>query len=151
MDTPFDEEKGLSLGAADYVAKPIRPAILMARIDAHLRLKLINDCLYDQNNFLEQEINRRMEDNLIIQNVSIRALAHLAEIRDPETGQHILRTQSYVKILAQYLYKKRLYTETINNNYIDLITRSAPLHDIGKVGIPDNILLKAGKLDATFT
>jgi len=148
MDSLLDEEHGLSLGAVDYVIKPIRPAILMARVDAHLRLKQANDFLYSKHDFLEQEINWRMEENLIIQNVSIRALAHLAEIRDPETGQHILRTQSYVNILAQYLYKKQLYPETINNNYIDLVTRSAPLHDIGKVGIPDHILLKNGKLNA---
>ena len=147
MDTLQDEEYGLSLGAVDYVTRPIRPAILMARVDVHLRLKKANDFLYSKNDFLEHEICRRMEENLIIQNVSIRALAHLAEIRDPETGQHILRTQSYVNILAQYLYKKQLYPETINNNYIDLITRSAPLHDIGKVGIPDHILLKKGKLN----
>ncbi|MFT7008248.1 MAG: putative two-component system response regulator [Colwellia sp.] len=147
MDTLVDEEYGLSLGAVDYVTKPIRPAILMARVATHLKLKQVNNFLYDQNDFLEQEISRRMDENLIIQNVSIRALAHLAETRDPETGQHILRTQSYVKTLAQHLYKKQLYTDTIDNHYIDLITRSAPLHDIGKVGIPDSILLKNGKLD----
>ncbi|MFT7005827.1 MAG: putative two-component system response regulator [Colwellia sp.] len=147
IDTLLDEERGLSLGAVDYVTKPIRPAILMARVDAHLRLKQANDFLYSKHDFLEQEIRRNIKENLIIQNVSIRALAHLAEIRDPETGQHILRTQSYVKILAEHLYKKNLYPETLNNNYIDLITRSAPLHDIGKVGIPDYILLKNGKLN----
>jgi putative two-component system response regulator len=148
MDTLLDEEHGLSLGAVDYISKPIRPAILMARVDAHLRLKQANDFLYDQNDFLEQEISRRMAENLVIQNVSIRALAHLAEIRDPETGKHILRTQSYVKILAQHLYENNVYSDTINNNYIDLITRSAPLHDIGKVGIPDHVLLKKGKLNS---
>jgi putative two-component system response regulator len=147
MDTPLDEEHGLSLGAVDYVTKPIRRAILMARVDVHLRLKQANDFLYSKHDFLEQEIRWNMEENLIIQNVSTRALAHLAEIRDPETGQHIIRTQSYVKILAEHLYKKQRYPETINNNYIDLITRSAPLHDIGKVGIPDYILLKNGKLN----
>ena len=107
MDAQIDEEYGLSLGAVDYVTKPIRPAILMARVDAHLRLKQVNDFLYDKNDFLEDEITRRMEENLLIQNVSIRALAHLAEIRDPETGNHILRTQTYVKILAQNLHKKK--------------------------------------------
>tara|TARA_R110001583_G_scaffold77851_3_gene211593 strand:+ start:16945 stop:18126 length:1182 start_codon:yes stop_codon:yes gene_type:complete len=148
MDALIDEEYGLSLGAVDYVTKPIRPAILMARVDAHLKLKRANDFLYSKNNFLEQEISRRMRENLIIQNVSIRALAHLAEIRDTETGQHIIRTQSYVNVLAQHLYKKHRYPDTINNSYIDLVTRSAPLHDIGKVGIPDHILLKPDKLNA---
>lgn len=148
MDALTDEEYGFSLGAVDYITKPIRPAILMARVDAHIKLKRANDFLYNKNDFLEQEISRRMEENLIIQNVSIRALAHLAEIRDPETGQHIIRTQSYVNILAQHLYKNHQYPDTINNSYIDLVTRSAPLHDIGKVGIPDHVLLKAGQLNA---
>jgi len=147
MDSPLDESYGLSLGAVDYVTKPIRPAILMARVDAHIRLKQVSDFLSDKNDFLEQEVSRRMKENLVIQNASIHALAHLAEIRDSETGQHILRTQYYVKILAQHLYKKHLFTDTINNNFIDLVTRSAPLHDIGKVGIPDHVLLKAGKLN----
>ena len=148
MAALLDEERGMSLGAVDYVIKPIRPAILMARVDAHLKLKLASDFLAGKNEYLEKEINRRIQENLTIQNVSIRALAHLAEMRDPETGKHILRTQSYVKVLAQHLNNKNLFPEIINRNYIDLVTRSAPLHDIGKVGIPDNILLKKGELSA---
>lgn len=146
MEATEDEEKGLALGAVDYITKPIRPAILLARVKAHLTLKQARDFLHDKNDYLEAEIARRMEENQTIQNVSIRALAHLAETRDPETGDHILRTQSYVQILAKRLQGHSRFCDTITGHFIPLLTRSAPLHDIGKVGIPDHVLLKPGKL-----
>ncbi len=146
MDAITDEEYGFQLGVVDYITKPIRPAILLARVKAQLTLKQMNDFLLDKNTYLEAEINRRMQENLTIQNVSIRALAHLAETRDPETGEHIMRTQSFVKILAEGLQSHPRFKEVIDEKYINLVTRSAPLHDIGKVGIPDNILLKPGAL-----
>mgnify|MGYP002641671711 CR=1 FL=1 len=148
LDDVTDEETGFNLGAVDYITKPIRPAILLARVNAHVELKQTRDLLNHKNEFLEEEVARRMEENYIIQNVSIRALAHLAETRDPETGDHILRTQSYVKILATRLQRSSRFKDTITDHYIDLLAKSAPLHDIGKVGIPDNILLKPGKLTA---
>ena len=146
MEGAEDEEKGLELGAVDYITKPIKPAILLARVKAHLTLKQARDFLHDKNAYLEAEIARRMEENQIIQDVSIRALAHLAEIRDPETGEHILRTQAYVHVLAMRLKEHGRFSDTITDRYVLLLTKSAPLHDIGKVGIPDNILLKAGEL-----
>ncbi len=148
MDSVIDEEKGLVLGAVDYVTKPIVPAILLARVKAHLILKQAQDFLLNKNDYLEAEVTRRMQENEVIQNVSMRALAHLAEIRDPETGEHILRTQAYVEVLARHLQNHPRFSESINEHYIGLVTKSAPLHDIGKVGIPDHILLKPGKLTA---
>lgn len=146
METAEDEEKGLELGAVDYIVKPINPAILLARVKTHLLLKQARDFLNDKNAFLETEVSRRMEENQIIQNVSICALAHLAEARDPETGDHIIRTQAYVEILARHLQNHPRFSKTITPRFIQLLTKSAPLHDIGKVGIPDKILLKPGKL-----
>jgi putative two-component system response regulator len=148
MEAAEDEEKGLVLGAVDYIMKPINPAILLARVKTHITLKRARDFLHDKNAYLEAEVTRRMEENQIVQNVSIRALAHLAEIRDPETGEHILRTQAYVQILARCLQGHPRFSDTITDRYIQLLSRSAPLHDIGKVGIPDHILLKPGKLTA---
>src|SRR5450631_644187 len=97
MNATEDEEKGLALGAADYITKPLRPAIVLARVRTHLELKQARDRLKRDNKFLEGELNRRMHDNLAIQEVTIRALARLAETRDNETGNHILRTQAYVR------------------------------------------------------
>lgn len=142
-----DEERGLEMGAVDYITKPISPIVLQARVNTHLLLKYAQDYLADKNTFLETEVHRRMEENQQIQNISIRALAHLAETRDPETGQHILRTQSYVNLLARLLSEREEYKTLVTPEYVDLITRSAPLHDIGKVGIPDSVLLKPGKFD----
>jgi len=142
-----EEEEGLFLGAVDYITKPINPAILLARVRTHLLLKQAKDFLNDKNDYLEEEVNRRMQENQVIQNVSIRALAHLAETRDPETGEHILRTQSYVAVLAKHLKTNPRFSEMVTDHYIELLFKSAPLHDIGKVGIPDHVLLKPGKLN----
>lgn len=143
---PQSEEFGLSLGAADYITKPIKPVVVQARVRTQLEAKQARDGLQNQNAALEAEVARRMAENDLIQQVSIRALAHLAEIRDPETGNHILRTQGYVRLLASALADHPRFADTLTPGYIDLLSRSAPLHDIGKVGIPDHILLKPGKL-----
>ena len=148
METASDEERGLQMGAVDYIIKPINATILLARIKIHLSLKKANNILQDSNAYLEKEVTKRLAENQIIQDVSIRALAHIAETRDPETGDHILRTQGFVHILAKRLQKHPRFRDTLSEHYIQLLTKSAPLHDIGKVGIPDNILLKPGKLTA---
>ncbi len=148
LDGVQDEERGLQLGAADYISKPITPMLVLARVKTQLEAKKARDWLSDQNTALEAEVGRRMTENDLTQRVSIRALAHLAETRDPETGRHILRTQGYVQHLALGLRQNARFASTLSDRYIDLLSRSAPLHDIGKVGIPDHILLKPGKLTA---
>ncbi len=148
MDSVDAELRGLDAGAVDYITKPVVPAIVLARIHTQLELKQARDRLTDQNTWLEAEVARRMEDNEIIQEVGIRALAHLAETRDSETGNHILRTQGYVHELARRLRSHPRFAATLTDHYITLLARSAPLHDIGKVGIPDAILLKPGPLTA---
>lgn len=146
MDSVDDEEHGLHLGAVDYIIKPIKPAIVLARVAAHLELKEARDWLQDQNAFLEAEVERRMHDNQLIQDISIRTLASLAEARDTETGNHIRRTQSYVAVLARHLSSHHRFSGFLTPNMIKIVAKSAPLHDIGKVGIPDSILLKPGRL-----
>jgi putative two-component system response regulator len=86
------------------------------------------------------------EQITLTQDITIESMGTLAEYRDPETGGHIKRTQRYIRLLATELMDHPKYKETLNQNTIDLLYKSAPLHDIGKVAIPDNILLKAGKL-----
>jgi putative two-component system response regulator len=111
-------------------------------------LKQARDWLMSQNDYLEAEVLKRTAENDLIQEISIRALAHLAEIRDPETGNHILRTQHYVRTLALHLRQLPNFTDVLTDHYIKTLARSAPLHDIGKVGIPDAILRKPGPLTA---
>jgi putative two-component system response regulator len=141
-----DEERGLAQGAVDYIAKPIKPALVLARVLTQLEAKLIRDWLKDKNSILEAEVSRRMVENDLTQRVTIGALAHLAEMRDHSTGNHILRTQNYVCVLALHLRHHPRFSASLDARTIDLLTKSAPLHDIGKVGIPDSILLKPGPL-----
>ncbi len=148
LDSTEDEEKGLELGAVDYIAKPYRPPIVLARVHTQLELKRARDWLADQNAWLEAEVARRMRDVLLVQDITINALAELAETRDPETGNHIRRTQEYMRILAGCLREHPRFSGFLTDKVIELLVKSAPLHDIGKVGIPDHILLKPGKLTA---
>jgi putative two-component system response regulator len=148
-----DEEKGLLLGAVDYITKPISPPIVMARVKTHLTLKAAADFLINHNQFLENEVAKRTREILAIQrelldiqDVTIMALASLAETRDNETGNHLRRTQHYIKVLAEKLKSHPRFCDFLSDSNIDLLFKSAPLHDIGKVGIPDYILLKPGRL-----
>ncbi|MFZ4535910.1 HD domain-containing phosphohydrolase [Propionivibrio sp.] len=146
IDADEVEEQAFSAGIADYIIKPIKPVVVLARVRSQLLVRQARHWLQDQNHALEAEITRRMRENELIQAVSIRALAHLAETRDNETGNHIQRTQAYVRLLATRLAKHPRFASILDNKYIEMLARSAPLHDIGKVGIPDYILLKPGKL-----
>lgn len=146
MDTAADEEKGLSLGAVDYITKPFNPAIVLARVKTHIELKKARDRLTEENAWLDAEVARRMRENQLIQDLNIRALASLAELRDMETGHHILRTQLYVELLANHLREHPNFQTALDGPRLNMVVKAAPLHDIGKVGIPDAILLKPGKL-----
>src|SRR5574343_53880 len=128
MSADEDEETGLGLGAVDYVTKPIRPANLNAR--------------------LESEVKQRTFELELIKEVTMQALATLAEKRDNETGNHLIRTRSYIEILMQGLCARPEFASQLDPLTQELIAKAAPLHDIGKVGIPDAILLKPGRLTA---
>ncbi len=141
-----DETMGLELGAVDYLIKPVNPAIVQARVKNHLELKEAREYLKNQNIILEEKVVERTQELIITQDVTIQCMASLAETRDNETGGHIRRTQNYVRALAEKLSEKEKYRNILDFRTIDLLQKSAPLHDIGKVGIPDSILLKPGKL-----
>lgn len=116
--------QGLSAGADDFIAKPYSPGEVLARIRAGERIL-----------------------SLETRDVAIFALAKLAESRDVDTGAHLERVQHYCRILAQNMAHLEKYHEVISSEFIRLIFQTSPLHDIGKVGIPDAVLLKPGKLD----
>jgi len=145
-DGASDEEKGLQLGAVDYITKPIKPLVALARVKTQIENKRAQDWLADQNAFLEREVLRRMHDNELVQTASVHALAILAETRDTDTGHHIHRTQAYVEVLAGALSTRTAYQTQLSTEQLKLIVQAAPLHDIGKVGIPDHILRKPGRL-----
>ncbi len=141
-----DETLGFELGAVDYITKPISPPLVLARVKTHLLLKAAADFLRDQNQYLETEVANRTREIGTIQDVTIIAMASLAETRDNETGNHIRRTQNFVKILAEQLQQHPRFAHYLTPSQIEILHKSAPLHDIGKVGIPDRILLKPGPL-----
>ena len=142
-----DEKKGLELGAADFITKPVNPPIVMARVATQLHVKAAADFLKDQNSYLETEVGKRTRELAAIQDVTILAMASLAETRDNDTGNHIRRTQHYVKLLADHLQSHPRFASFLTDHTIGMLFKSAPLHDIGKVGIPDRILLKPGRFE----
>lgn len=136
-----DEAKGLAMGAVDYVTKPFSPDLVRARVRNQLELKRHRDQL-------EELVRERTRELELTQEVTIESMASLAEYRDPETGGHIKRTQNYVRALAVQLKEHPKFAAVLDETTIELLYRSAPLHDIGKVAIEDSILLKPGKLTA---
>ncbi|MDX1692576.1 MAG: two-component system response regulator [Ketobacteraceae bacterium] len=134
-----DEARGLQLGAVDYISKPFIPNLVKSRVANQLELKKHRDRL-------EELVQARTEEILSLRDITIEAMGTLAEYRDPETGGHIKRTQNYIKLLAEALMADRRYASELDPESIELLFKSAPLHDIGKVAIRDHILLKPGKL-----
>ena len=130
----------------DYITKPIKQKVVLARIKTHIALQAAANFLEDKAQYLESEVARRSREIEAIQDVTILAMASLAETRDNETGNHIRRTQLYVFTLAEKLKTHPRFANFLTEHTIKLLFKSVPLHDIGKVGIPDRILLKPGKL-----
>ncbi|NDI77135.1 HD domain-containing protein [Psychrilyobacter piezotolerans] len=120
---------------------------MIKRINARdMELKQVKSKLEEQNGVLEQKVDERTKELVQTQEVTIKSLAVLAETRDNETGMHVYRTKNYVRILAEHLKDHPRFSSYLNETNIELIVNSAQLHDIGKVGIPDRILRKKGKL-----
>jgi putative two-component system response regulator len=134
--------RGFQVGAVDYVTKPFEILEVRSRVETHLALAQARHALANQNQLLEEQVRQRTRELVMTQDVTIHALAGLAETRDNETGGHIRRTQNYVRVLAEQLREPG----ALSAAEIDQLYKSAPLHDIGKVGIPDAILLKPGPL-----
>lgn len=146
MNAPEDEERGLRAGAVDFVTKPINPSVLLARVQNHLASKQWRDFLAHRNAWLEREVERRLDEVHRLQDASIYVMVSLAEFRDEDTGNHIRRTQSFVELLLREARQHPELAEWLDEDTATLIIKSAPLHDIGKIAIPDSILLKPGKL-----
>lgn len=138
--------KGFSLGAVDYILKPFDTLEVLARIRTHLALRRNTLELWHQKDILERKVRERTREISLTQEATIESLASLAEYRDPETGGHIQRTKTYVRVLAERLRSHPRFSNELGDTTIDLLEKCAPLHDIGKVGVPDHILQKPGRL-----
>ena len=140
--------QGLRLGAVDFVHKPLQVPVLRARVATHLELRRARELLADQNQRLTLEVHHRTLEIRLVQDASLRAMAQLGETRDNETGHHIRRTQLYVQLLAERLQHHPRFAAALAGGRMAQVIDAAPLHDIGKIAIPDRILLKPGPLDA---
>ena len=141
-----DETKGFELGAVDYITKPIKPQVVTARVNTHIKLKQTEAKLENQNEILEEKVKIKtalLEESLEkVKKASIETiyrLAKAAEYRDDDTGAHILRMSNYSAVIALAFGESRESAEKL--------LYSAQMHDLGKIGIPDSILLKPGKLN----
>ena len=127
-----DEAKGLALGAVDYVTKPFSPELVKSRVGNQLKLK-------HQQDHLATLVRERTQEVALTQEVTIDAMAVLAEYRDPETGGHIQRTKNYVRVLAEHLKTHPEYSGFLSHETIDLLYKSTPLHEIGKASCRERV------------
>lgn len=141
-----NEIRGLELGAVDYIRKPLNMRSLRKRLELHSNLRNARKSLEQHNFILEQKVQERTTECNLTRDVTIHALVGLLEIRNIESSNHTRRTQWMMKVLCEYLRNKGSYGGILTLEYINELFSTAPLHDIGKVGIPDSILLKPGKL-----
>ena len=139
LDSDDTELKGLSMGAVDYITKPFSPQLLLKRIQLHLEL-------VDYRHNLEDMVDEKTREVVALKNAVIKTTAELVEYRDETTGNHIERTQLYIKILIAGAKKHGVYAEELSLLDEDLVIQSSQLHDVGKISIKDSILLKPGKL-----
>ena len=131
-DGDEDESKGFDLGAVDYIAKPIKPVLVKKRVETHIALS-------DQRQHLKNLVEEKTEDIKETQLAIIHRLGRAAEFKDNETGLHVIRMAKYARLLAN--------AYGMNSDQVELLYQAAPMHDIGKIGIPDEVLLKPGSLD----
>ncbi|MDR1965215.1 MAG: response regulator [Synergistaceae bacterium] len=141
-----DKARGFELGAVDYMVKPFAILEVQARLDVHLSLLNAKKALKQQNELLEIKVKERTQELAVTQGVIIEAMASLAETRDQETGDHVMRTRFYVQLLAVQLASHPRFSKYLAGVDPDDLGTAATLHDIGKVGVPDHILLKPGRL-----
>ena len=132
-EAPEDEQKGFDLGCVDYITKPISAPSVRVRVRTHL-------ALHDQNRELEAKVRERTRELQASRLEIIQRLGRAAEYRDNETGMHVIRMSHAGWITALEL--------GMPAGEAELLLQASPMHDIGKIGIPDRVLLKPGKLDA---
>lgn len=147
-DEADNEIKGLALGAVDYVRKPLNIESLRKRIEVHANIRNEQRKIENINRTLEGIVKERTEELILTRDTTIHALIGLLEVRNIESSNHTKRTQYMIRRLCEYLSKKCTYREILTRDYIEELFNTAPLHDIGKVGIPDSILLKPGRLNS---
>ncbi|NCB51870.1 MAG: response regulator [Clostridia bacterium] len=140
------EIMGLELGAVDYIRKPLNLQALKKRIEVHYKLQCARYSMERYNADLEEAVALRTAELVMTRDMTIHALLNLLEARDIESSNHTKRTQMMMRALCEHMQKNEKYKDILTDDYISLIYSAAPLHDIGKIGIPDAIIYKPGSL-----
>lgn len=146
LDREIDETRGFEAGGADYITKPVSRAILLARVGAQITLLESRRLLARQNEELEAKVRERKRQLSVMQDIVVRCLASLAETRARDSDAHVLRVQHFTRALAVALRSLPGHEGEISDSTLDLLYKTSPLHDIGKVGVSDSVLFKPGKL-----
>ena len=153
MSSAEQQSRAFEVGADDYVVKPFDPQDLHARVRLHFQLRdataarsTIRAEIESYNLQLRDMAEQHIQDIIAIQDTAVFTLAKVAESRDQETGGHLTRMRAYSQILGEELAREGPYADQISGQFLDDLYRSSPMHDIGKVGIRDEILLKPGRL-----
>ncbi len=146
LSQPEDETRGFECGGADFIHKPFNPATVLSRVATQLEAKAWRDALHQRNAGLQQELASRLAEVEQLRDATLHVMISFAEFRDEDTGHHVRRTQEYVRTLALWLAAQPGGMPGLDDEQIGQMAKSAPLHDIGKVAIPDGILLKPGRL-----
>jgi putative two-component system response regulator len=141
-----DERRAFREGASDVIVKPVNPESLAARVALHLELKSLRAMHKTRDSQLEYLVAERTREAVRMQDATILAMATLAESRDANTANHLLRTQRFFTVLARELRFHGRFSAELEDASIALMSKAAPLHDIGKVAVPDAILMKPGRL-----
>jgi len=141
-----DELEGLSLGAVDYITKPFSPALLLKRVEMHLLIREQQWQVEMYNANLEQMVAAKTKTVIELQEAVVDLLETVVEYRDDYTGMHINRTRSYFNIMLEEMIQSGIYWGEISRWDRHLVVLSSALHDVGKVAVPDSILLKPGPL-----
>lgn len=139
------ETYGLKIGANDYIVKPLNAGLTRIRVRHQLELKKADDELEEQRNHLESQVREKTKELDLTQDITIECMASLAEKRDNDSSLHVSRTREYISILCEELHNHPGYKD-LDDKMLNLYSKSAMLHDIGKVGIPDEILQKTSEL-----
>ena len=146
FDEIDNEMRGLDLGAVDYIRKPLNIRSLRKRVELQIKLKNARDALEHQNSILEKRVQERTRESVLTRDVTIHALVSLLEVRNIESSNHTKRTQLMMRALCNHLRTKPMFADILTESYSAELFDTTPLHDIGKVGIPHEILTKPGPL-----
>jgi putative two-component system response regulator len=143
---PVSELEGFSLGAVDYVSKPFSPQLLLKRLEVHILLESQKAELKNLNGNLQHLVEEKTGEVLELQNAVLITITNMVECRDDVTGGHIERTERFLRILVEEMQQEGVYQDILDTWNIDLFLHSSKLHDVGKIAIKDNVLLKPGPL-----